>query len=713
MHIIRIESQHTHIIDLNLGTNYRYRTLQSFVEHTKYYETRYKYQLDFFCFCLLLTTDENLVINNQESQLFIEMEDFKSNPAVKFTSCHLLTREIAVGAKNTEEKLASGAIIHPFHHFEPEQENITYRSPILCIFCSGFLSVHAVINPSTGEWCCPLCKNTNPKFHSNLAGHSDQNYDQYLREIYPELQSKHCDFYESVDQNTSNIAISSYSEVYSAVIQPLTVVAIDRKLLTENNPNDTIELLHCGLRKLPKYAKVSILLLDSTLSLLRLSALDADPVVGMDILPGCDNGHTRSRNLLAHYIKLNVYSIAVQTLLENYSILQTALLNLASSGGQDARRPRCATINSVIEAALSLSGTPHVSNAASKIDTSRANNHAVKLVLFTSRLLPVSATTHLTSISTGPSVSKSSSSSYPAANVLLTAYQSVGKYAYHNNCSLDVYYNSAHSDYTHTVDKLEALVTASGGNVVRCHDMSDSAVKLSFCKLMGSGSHLCPASNSSVSSAAPAAFKIDTRAAKMATVEIRTCGAVTVDQIVGGIMPVEDALFFRNNATAPGDAEAGLPILSGTQLTVDVAQLTHTLNTIDSCGGGGSTNSSTSGSSQSRPPVHVRTELYSNVSETILSKLLQHNADNNTIISGLSSSAHHYHSNSLVSVLFARNSAESSGSSKNLAAEAVRRLLKSTASIARSSNIPLPFDNSSDLPLHDPHNGEMSKARMF
>src|SRR4051812_35455465 len=100
-------------------------------------------------------------------------------PTLKVSACHLCADEVFDGGEQ-KPQFAVSAILHPFHTIGCETCQPTPRSPIICITCGGFMSLHIIINPASGEWCCPLCRSTNPPFIPPSASVLD--YDRYLRE---------------------------------------------------------------------------------------------------------------------------------------------------------------------------------------------------------------------------------------------------------------------------------------------------------------------------------------------------------------------------------------------------------------------------------------------------------------------------------------------------------------------------------------------------
>lgn len=694
------------------------------------------------------------------------MEDPRSVPAVKFTSCHLYSKESyenigndKVPAASSAAVLGCGAVIHPFHHYDTNNENVSYRTPILCIFCGGFLSIHAVINPKTGEWCCPLCRNTNPTFH-NLESTTNStskvistnlNYDQYLREVYPELQSKHVDYHEILSD--LDMTQSAFCDKLNPLLMPLHVFAIDRNLLhvviSVNEETDeityddsAIDMLIEGIQQMTPNSRVCILLYDSVIHLLRLSSIDTDPVITMDALPGNSNGTGADCNTLLHFTRRGLYYNTSEILLAHIDHLRSALCSMAlskvssmfeavnSSNASSSGSIYCkCSINTLVQTALSMQGhyIPHqntrMKNKTAHTSTDKidlVNNNFTRLIFITSRLLPISMSNPIkvrfhsaaSLLLGGPDGEVGGTNNDSKLPKLVSSYLDIGKYCYTNNMSIDVFYQTRHHDYSQVVDKFQALVCPSGGSFLRADRLTDSALQASFCALLRYNQlpeQQVTYADSLRNSEEGETYKYvrDARASKMATIQIRTSGELSVNQIVGHVQPTDDVIYYRNGACIEEKEDK---ILSVNQICVDVDQLADTLHVLDS--------QNTPDVFTASNPIHKKLSAYventnienkdeskffSNRSDAIYYRLMQSHVDTNTIVSGVPCTSLQYNPNTMLSITFDVNSTENERRGRVSTSQAIQQLLGTTATAAASimATNPMPYGaGGSDLPLY-------------
>jgi hypothetical protein len=156
--------------------------------------------------------------------------------------------------------------------------------------------------------------------------------------------------------------------------------------------------------------------------------------------------------------------------------------------------------------------------------------------------------------------------------------------AYKQGCSIDVVHASMRAS---NLDCLEALTSMSGGFVVTGSTYNDEHVRASLAMLLARTQH-----GSSTTTAAGAAQSEHSAAkggalygAILPTLEVRTCGKVVVDRIVGPIVSAEDSVAYnarggeKSSTGASTRAGADTSALSpqAAQLALDSAHLAHSL----------------------------------------------------------------------------------------------------------------------------------------
>jgi len=158
------------------------------------------------------------------------------------------------------------AILSPF---TSDGEAQISRSPIVCLFCGGYLNKFCrITDDNSGRWVCSLCRSCNPP----LCPPSLQD----TVSMYPELSSEHIDFLE-----TEDTTISSLNETTGGFIY---LFAIAMNVCRDSSFCD---LLCKMLSNLPEGSAVAILILgEKSAQLLRLiSSTGGGGEISSDAIP--------------------------------------------------------------------------------------------------------------------------------------------------------------------------------------------------------------------------------------------------------------------------------------------------------------------------------------------------------------------------------------------------------------------------------------------
>jgi hypothetical protein len=122
---------------------------------------------------------------------------------------------------------------------------------------------------------------------------------------------------------------------------------------------------------------------------------------------------------------------------------------------------------------------------------------------------------------------------YAKVNNALSAYLTLGTVAFRLNCCIDVFYASMRSG---NLDQLDALVSPSGGFVVAGNEYSEAHLSGSMLQLM-----------QRLGQTTDAAAAAGVSSVKIPTIEIRTCGKLAVDRIIGGLVAGNDVPLHNRN----------------------------------------------------------------------------------------------------------------------------------------------------------------------
>ena len=491
--------------------------------------------------------------------------------ALKFTSSHVFDF-YSQGSKETAVSTPvfdCGAVFDPFSCNGSQNVAEVNRTPIVCIRCSAYLNYYSIVMYETGEWVCPLCKSSNPKFTSALPStpstsnppssyafgrpdnvNNSQSRNTVLRDSYAELRSPHCDFYEEA---STSFAVGSAKPNSSPA--GCFVFGIDIELCTDN---DVIELLCGGIRSLPERAEVCVLLYGRHIYALRLGGgllASGNPLVS-DVLPGTND----RAQVYAHLVSRGTYGIPAGVLLGHLDVLRAGLTTLSNSDSRTAHTVLLSNqVDTTVDALVSLAVALGSAYAGSAQDAA-----LTRLVLLTSRSLSCKGSTITTNTTTPKHGNKA-----PDLGAGLSLYNAIGAYAYRSGCSVDIFSATLRAANR---DQLEALVSPSGGAIVVGNAYNELHVRTSFAHLL----QRCSAVQEVLHSTLP-------------TLEIRTCSKLVVDRIVGPIVSAGDVVLHNNkdklstSTASAGNSDAKMT-LTEAGLAIDSAHLAQSLYYLEHSG---------------------------------------------------------------------------------------------------------------------------------
>lgn len=497
---------------------------------------------------------------------------------LRFTSPHAFT--FSPSGENTKEGGAGlsvfdcGAVLDPFYSGDKSQWEHG-RSPVLCTRCASYLSTYATVNKLTGEWVCSICSAVNPRFHQayqtmqvaithnanapssrpfgpHYTSNNNDLREAQLREMYAELRGPHCGFTEDLHSGavyaTSSAGASTSEKIAGSVI-----FAIDSDLCGDAH---AVSLLCEGIVRLPGAAEVSILVFGRHISALRLGSgliSNAHPIAA-DIFPG----NADRSSLFTHLIQRRTYSVRAAILKGHLDVLRCGVVNLATTS--DTAPHLSNTAECTVDAIVGLAVALNAARTASETDLGRAGN----VIVLTDRILCCASDTAITtSIANGSNKAKSTGSD-AVVGQLMGAYTATGKWALANNCHVDVLHASLRSS---NLDQLDALVSPSGGTVISGNGYEEHNVRQSLLQLVARLDN-----TSRDTSTADICYS------RLSTLEIRTCGKLAVDRIIGPIVASDDVVQHNAQAcTAMGagatSTKVGRSICDGSQLTYQAAEL--------------------------------------------------------------------------------------------------------------------------------------------
>lgn len=444
-------------------------------------------------------------------------------PGLKFSSCHVLTNKPLL---SNSLAFGCGATITPF--LEANHDNIAYRSPYICICCGGILNVYARINPDTGEWRCPLCRSVNPSFHKVGRDNGVNNSDGYLRELYPELRSRHCEF--KID--TKSI-INFHSSLRIDNTKNSIIFAIDCSNITSDLKQPIFELLKEGLKILPEETRICLILYNirnsNAISIIRLVTIagSSESVIEVDCLP-----NRLPKNHLNHFISQGRYHTLSLLALKHFSILQSAITTICSVTKRPANR--LTTVDVLIE-------------FAENVSSAYLNGCFVRLVILASKPLVLQQ-------QKAEQINEESDS-------LICYYRMLGIKAFQRKVWIDVicgsYTDLEWQNGIGGLDHLDALVEVSGGIVAVSHSFGDEALMSTFQTCI-----------SQSTSELLSHQQID----QLPTMEVRTCGRLLVDRIVGPILSAEELFDLRIDSISNSNGPT-----TASEIAVNPLHLAHTL----------------------------------------------------------------------------------------------------------------------------------------
>lgn len=456
-------------------------------------------------------------------------------------------------SKQSSSVFDLGLIVDPFGDNVPPNDD---RGPIMCICCAAYLSSYSQLDNRSRSWVCALCNSINPAFDINpytgvstsVGGKTPQ-----LHELYRELAGANYTF-------TEDVSVQSVFGDYSGFGHGNTITravekhvfAIERSLCRDH---DAISMLCQGLSVLPDTCEVMVLVYDQHLRLLRLgggSLSHSDPL-SIDLLPG---GADHS-SLLAHQMRRNQYFVQAKTLNAHMDVLASGLASIQSD---EAFADRSTLVNQVdcaldalVGAALTAIDPPLYAGGST---CGHQPRHQARLVLLTSKSVHCSGGRLRRSTSAGNSSSKSAETA-GSSSTRLALYSSLGRSALLRGCTIDVFHASMRAA---NLDCLDAAASASGGCVVSASSFADAHLCASFMRFFARNAE------STVSETIYGAI--------MPTLEVRTCGKIVVDRIVGPVASAEDAV--RHNLRNAADNSKDAMLETG-KLALDDAHLSQSL----------------------------------------------------------------------------------------------------------------------------------------
>jgi hypothetical protein len=426
------------------------------------------------------------------------------------------------------------------------------RGPVLCIRCAAYLSPSAHLDPSDGSWICSLCGSSNPSFLDGSYGirpgiRPDADLNADLRRLCTELNSKHYTFTEEVSAHSIlGLGAASFGR-NDAVNQQHTdklVFSVDRELCGND---DAVALLCEGLATLPDICEILLIIYDRHLRLLRLGggALSGSDPVKADILPG----NSDLSSLLAHQMHRNSYFIPVKQLRQHMDALKSGLAAFHSppalGGYVLANRVDC-TLDALVGIALTAADPPRFGATSGGSDIQ--SRTAARLVLLTSQSIYCAGSFQAAQRPNSPGDVGNGNA---AAVNRLALYSNLGSRALNRGCSIDVFHASMRAT---NLDCLDALTSPSGGSVVSGSSYTEANLRESFLSLLSRSSGYGNISGD---------VSEELYRGYMPTLEVRTCGKVVVDRIVGPIASAEEAASHNLRPTASGGSSGSSAPLAG------------------------------------------------------------------------------------------------------------------------------------------------------
>jgi len=517
------------------------------------------------------------------SKLFQRMERVQGDDqGLKFTSSHVFD-VYSQGSKETAVSTPvfdCGAVFDPFSSNGTQNVAEANRTPIVCIRCAAYLNYYSIVTYETGEWVCPLCKSSNPKFTSALPstpstlnlpnsygfGRSDnvnnqQSRNTQLRDSYAELRSAHCDFFE---ETSTSFAVGSIKSTTNP--SGCFVFGIDIELCADS---DVIDLLCKGIHGLPVHAEVCVMLYGRHIYALRLGGgllASGNPLVS-DVLPGTND----RAQVYAHLVSRGTYGIPAGVLRTHLEVLRAGLATLSTADSRAAHGVLLSNqVDSTVDAMVALAVALGAAYAGTTQDAA-----LTRLILLSSRSLSCKGSILTTNTTTPKHGSKA-----PDQGAGLSLYSAIGAYAYRSGCSVDIFSATLRAANR---DQLEALVSPSGGAVVVGNAYNELHVRTSFEHLL----QRCSAVQEVLHSTLP-------------TLEIRTCGKLVVDRIVGPIVSAADVVLHNTTdkhsfstgtkSTSAGNSDAKMT-LTEAGLAIDSAHLAQSLFYLEHSGTNASSSS--------------------------------------------------------------------------------------------------------------------------
>ncbi|KAJ1418315.1 hypothetical protein B484DRAFT_453736 [Ochromonadaceae sp. CCMP2298] len=357
-------------------------------------------------------------------------------------------------------------------------------NPVVCLTCGGYISQYSELNPD-GEWRCALCLSTNPRFLSSSELQSLR-APRALRQIFPELQGDH---YDCVERFASPPKTKHF------------LFALDAPLCADV---DTLDLLLHAVALLPGETMVGVMVFGRHIDLLRLGGMGTEGLAS-DVFPG----DLDSSQKFAHM--RHVYFAPARVVRSRWACVAGALSLLSVAPTRHPRAVSGPPLNrsgTSVEALVGLAVTMGGSGAGM--------GARVRLCILTCRALAA----YNPFAGRAPFVSDE-------GDIRLACFRSIGRWAYAQGCSVDLFYASLGAG---NFDQMDALTSASGGVVAAGSAFDEAHLRLSMQTFVRRNS---------------------SDVEHMSTLEVR-CGGVQVERIVGPLLSAQDVLYHRGTTDTEG-----------------------------------------------------------------------------------------------------------------------------------------------------------------
>lgn len=246
-----------------------------------------------------------------------------------------------------------------------------------------------------------------------------------------------------------------------------------------------------------------------------------------DVIPGDCN---RS-NLISHLIGQGIYTTTSSLALKNFSSIQSCLRNLGMTSSKTKSENKT-SINSLIGLSISFAQNNTTSN--------------VRLLILCDRTLPIDiasvnnlsqslASSHLHSSYICSSKSNSLTPPDLSLGNILACYSQLGRISACYGCYIDIFHVGVRPTF---LDRLEIMANTTGGKLTIAQSFENLSFRSSF------NNSLMKSFNNNYSNKSYFPLK-----GSIATLDVRTCDRMSVDRIVGLILPSDDCFAFHSYPT--------------------------------------------------------------------------------------------------------------------------------------------------------------------